>query len=74
MLTIQRRPAAKQYADKPVLVGEDEQNNTGSKTDFSDFIGSTKSATGCLGSRQTSLNTTIVGNTGISLMESHRKL
>lgn len=43
------RSAAKHFVDKPILVGEDEQNNTSSETDLSDFhIGSTKSTVGCV--------------------------
>jgi hypothetical protein len=41
-------------------VGEDEQNNTSSEADLSDFhTGSTKSTAGCVESRQTSFDTTI---------------
>ena len=28
---------AKQFTDKPILLGKDEQNETGSKADLSDF-------------------------------------
>jgi len=58
--TLCRRSAAKQFIENPVLVGEDEQNNTSSEVDLSDFhTDSTKSTADCLESRQTSLNTTI---------------
>lgn len=51
---------AKHFIDKPILIGEDKQNNTGSEADLSDFhIGCTKSIVGCVESQQTSFDTTI---------------
>ena len=53
------RSAAEQFTDNPVLIGEDEQNETSSKADLSDsHRDSTKSIAG-LNSRQTTLDTTI---------------
>ena len=53
------RSAAEQFTDNPVLIEEDEQNETGSEADLSDsHRDSTKSIAG-LNSRQTSLDTTI---------------
>jgi hypothetical protein len=57
---LRRRSAVKQFTENPILIGEDEQNNTSSKPNLSDFhTDSTRSTAGCLESRQTSLNTTI---------------
>ena len=56
---LSRRSAAEQFTDNPVLIGEDEQNETSSKADLSDsHRDSTKSIAG-LNSRQTTLDTTI---------------
>ena len=53
------RLATKQFIDNPVLIEEDEQNETNSEADLSDsHRDSTKSIAG-LNSRQTSLDTTI---------------
>jgi hypothetical protein len=63
-----RRSAAEQFTDNPVLIGEDEQNKTGSEADLSNsHRDSTKSIAG-LNSRQTTLDTTISSS---SIPQSH---
>jgi hypothetical protein len=62
------RSAAEQFTDNPVLIKEDEQNETGSKADLSNsHRDSTKSIAG-LNSRQTSLDITISSS---SIPQSH---
>jgi len=54
-----RRSAAEQFTDNPVLIGEDEQNETGCETDLSDSHGDSTKSIASLNSRRSSLNTTI---------------